>query len=123
MKPKVLIVDDEISLQKVYGKFFINEGFEVTPLSDGSNVLETLKSDNYDLVMLDIMMPIKSGIDLLEEIKSDESTENIPVIMLSAYEDDRLLTKAMELGASRYIVKGMLDPIEVINIAKEVISS
>lgn len=123
MKPKVLIVEDEDSIQKVYSKFFAIEGFEVTQLSDGAKVVETLKNDSFSLLMLDIMMPVKNGIDVLREIKNDDSIKNIPVIMLSAFDDDRLLTQAMELGANRYIVKGMLDPIEIVNIAKELTSS
>ncbi len=121
MKPSVLIVDDEPTIQRMYTTAFQNEGFEVRILADGVGVLGATLEQKPSLIMLDIMMPIKNGIDTLKEIGTNDNTKDIPILVLSAYEDDNLLTQAMELGAKRYLVKSMLEPTEVVTIAKQVL--
>ncbi|MBC7708067.1 response regulator [Polaromonas sp.] len=65
---------------------------------------------------MDVMMPIMNGLDALDAVKADEATKHIPVIMMSAHEDDNLLTRAMRSGASCYIVKSNIEVTDLVPI-------
>lgn len=67
------------------------------------------------------MMPNRNGMEALGDLKDNEETKDIPVIMLSAHEDDQLLMQAMQMGAKRYLVKSRLDPDQVVSITREVL--
>jgi CheY-like chemotaxis protein len=71
---------------------------------------------------MDVMMPNFNGLKALEELKSKPETQNIPVIMLSANDDDAIVQKALGLGAARYLFKDKLEPSQVIQIIKEVMA-
>jgi len=98
----ILLVDDDRELCDLMSRFLSSEGFEVSCEFDGCAGLERLKNDHFELAVVDIMMPKKSGMDLLRELRQ---TSNLPVIMLTARgeEMDRII--GLELGADDYIAK------------------
>ena len=102
---KILIVEDEEILIKVLKEKFIKEKFTVELVSDGESVLASAKNFKPDVILLDIILPKKNGLEVLEELKGDPESQNIPVIMLSNLGEDEKIKKAISLGAVDYLVK------------------
>jgi len=102
MKTKVLIVDDDEKLRKLLKEYLEGYGFEVLTLSDGSFVTKTIQKEYPDLIILDIMLPKKDGLEVLKEIRSESS---IPIIMLTAKGEDADRIVGLELGADDYLPK------------------
>ena len=99
---RVLIIDDDEKLRKLLGEYLKDHGFHTTCLADGANVLTVLSTDRSDLVILDIMLPGKDGLEVLKEIRRDHG---LPVIMLTARGDDTDRIVGLELGADDYLPK------------------
>ena len=102
MGNKVLIIDDDEKLQKLLREYLGGNGFPVRTLSDGSEVLPTIRSESPDIIILDIMLPGKDGLEVLKDIRRDHS---IPVIMLTAKGEDTDRIVGLELGADDYLPK------------------
>lgn len=119
MANPVLIVEDDSILLRMYQRAFNFEGIDIETAVDGVEGLDKAKKVLPSLVLLDIMLPKRSGLSVLDELKKDPTTANIPVVVLSnlASEDDQKL--AMEKGALEYIVKSGHDPKGVVEIAKK----
>lgn len=102
MPQHILIVEDEVKLATLLQDYLIQSGFEVTVIHDGSEVEPWLASNQPSLILLDLMLPGKSGMEICKEIRK---TSSLPVIMITAKVDeiDRLL--GLELGADDYICK------------------
>lgn len=99
---KILVVDDEALIREVVKEYLLQEHFEVEEADDGDIALEKIKKENYDLVILDIMMPKKDGFQTVKELKQ---IKDIPVLMLSARgeEFDKLI--GFDLGIDDYVTK------------------
>jgi two-component system response regulator CpxR len=99
---RILLIDDDIELCKLMARFLNNEGYDVESAHDGISGLEMIQSGDFDLAVLDIMMPGKNGMDVLRELRQNS---NLPVIMLTARgeEMDRII--GLELGADDYMPK------------------
>jgi two-component system phosphate regulon response regulator OmpR len=102
MGRKVLLVDDDVKLQRLLKDYLEGYGFQVLALLDGSAVLETIRRESPDMVILDIMLPIRNGFDVLREIRGEVS---LPVIMLTAKGEDTDRIVGLELGADDYLPK------------------
>lgn len=99
---RILVVEDEIKIAQLLHDYMVQAQFNVTMLHDGAAVIEELQSQTYDMVLLDLMLPVKDGLTLCKEIRV---FSNIPIIMITARveEIDRLI--GLELGADDYICK------------------
>lgn len=117
MSHHILIVEDEVKLASLLKDYLTQSGFEVDMLHDGSQVEEWLATHKTSLVLLDLMLPGKSGVDICKDIRK---TSQLPVIMITAKADeiDRLL--GLELGADDYICKPF-SPREVVARARAVL--
>lgn len=104
-KKKILIIEDEAALQKALTEFLTAENFEVVGAWDGEKGLELAEKENPDIVLLDIILPKKDGYEVLTELKKNEQTKNIPVILLTNLESPEDIEKAFARGASTYLVK------------------
>lgn len=102
----VLVADDEPHIGRII-KMKLEQGpFEVTLVYDGEEAIAALRSDApVDLVLLDLMMPRRSGLDVLQFLRGDERLREIPCIVLTAAGQEQQYRKAMELGASEFITK------------------
>ncbi|MCL5733947.1 MAG: response regulator [Patescibacteria group bacterium] len=102
---KILIVEDEEILSKVLEEKFKKENFNVSVAVDGEGVMPLAKKDNPDLILLDLILPKKSGFEVLGELKADLELKMIPVIVLSNLGQDEEIKNALSLGAVDYLVK------------------
>jgi len=104
-KKKLLVADDNANIRKVVKMGFESLGYTVISAEDGQQALELIRSERPDLVILDVMMPEKSGYDVCAEMKADAELRAIPVVMLTAknLEEDQYWGR--ELGADEYITK------------------
>ncbi len=103
-KLKVLAVDDNsISLAAIEQE--LKETYEVIPLNSGARALQYLKRERPDLILLDIQMEGKAGIETLKDIREIEECKNIPVIMLTSIKDKDIVLESAKLGVEDYIVK------------------
>ena len=105
MGKKVLVVDDEEVNRKLLRIHLTKLGHEVTEASDGLQALERLHEDDFDLLICDILMPNMDGWQVLKEVRSDQKTKNIPVIVLTAKNEDADMFTGYELGANYYMTK------------------
>lgn len=116
---KILIVDDESILRKMYQVKFQNNGFEVDTAQNGAEVFERLAVSRPDIILLDVMMPKIDGFEVLARLKANQDFKNIPVVLLtnlSASELDK--GKGLELGAIDYLVKDNFTPADIVQKVK-----
>jgi len=102
MDKRVLIVDDDKKLRDLLTEYLSESGFHVSVLPDGTDILKSIQRKQPDIIILDIMMPKKDGLEVLKEIRQDV---DIPVIMLTARGDDADRIVGLELGADDYLPK------------------
>lgn len=105
MKEKILIVDDEKDILKILQHNLSKEGYRVIEASDGEEALDKASSEMPALVLLDLMLPKLDGLEVCREIKGQEKTKNIPIIMLTAKSQEVDKVLGLELGADDYITK------------------
>lgn len=105
VKPHILLLDDDPIIQEMLRFVFSREGYEVTQLTNGKHVIETLNAHPTSLVLLDIMMPGMDGFEVLEAIRSQRNFDNLPVVILSSMKGESDLDKGFNLGADDYIYK------------------
>jgi len=116
---KILFIEDEFALQKTFRDVLEKEGYQMISALDGESGLNLAKSQKPDLILLDLILPKKDGFEVLKELKKDESTKEIPVIVLTNLEDIESVEKAIELGANTYLVKAQYTLNEVIQKVKK----
>ncbi|MBI5728812.1 MAG: response regulator [Candidatus Magasanikbacteria bacterium] len=116
---KVLIAEDEEILYKVLQEKFEKEKFETKLATDGSMVLPLAKSFHPDIITLDLMMPKKTGWEVLAELKADPELKTIPVVVLSNFGQDDEIKKALTMGAVDYFVKAQHPINEVVDKVKQ----
>jgi PleD family two-component response regulator len=102
---KILVVDDEKNIRLVVGKSLEKAGFDVVYAVDGVEAVDQANKFNPDLVLLDLRLPKMNGYLVLEALKGDTPTEDIPVIILSALSAEDDVQKAISLGAEDFLVK------------------
>ena len=102
MGNRVLLIDDDEKLRKLLKEYLEDNGHGVLTLADGSEVMETIRAESPDIIILDIMLPGRDGLEVLKEIRMDHT---IPVIMLTAKGDDTDRIVGLELGADDYLPK------------------
>ncbi len=105
MAKKILFIEDESALQKSLGDLLREKGIEVISAVDGKTGLRLAKESLPDLILLDLILPRMHGLEVLKELKEDEKTKDIPVIILTNLENINDIEKAIELGATTYLVK------------------
>jgi DNA-binding response OmpR family regulator len=121
MAKKILFIEDESALQKALSEMLQETGYENIQALDGETGLRMAKSGHPDLILLDLILPKKDGFMVLEELKKDPDTQNIPVLVLSNLERAEDIERAMSLGAKSYMVKTDYKIPEVINKIREVL--
>lgn len=105
MARRILIADDEENIVISLEFLMKREGFEVLIANDGEQAVETIRTEKPDLVLLDIMMPKKSGFEVCQEVKADPELSSVRILMLTAKGRETEVAKGLALGADCYITK------------------
>jgi len=109
MSNKILVVEDEPILLRALNVELLSQGFEVISAKDGETALKLARDENPSLVLLDLIMPKLNGFEVLKEIKNNDKTKEIPVIVLSNLGQEKDMKQVFELGAEDYFVKASTD--------------
>lgn len=104
-KYKILAVDDEPDLLLIVKTALTGEGFDVITATNGPDALAMAEDSKPDLIILDVMMPEMNGFEVLEALRDNETTERIPVIMLTGLSEREKIRDALAAGTDYYIVK------------------
>lgn len=118
---KILFIEDESALQKTFAEILTQEGYEIISALDGEVGLQMAKSQKPDLILLDLVLPRLHGFEVLKELKTSPETRNIPIIVLTNLEGIGDIDKAIELGATTYLVKAQYTLEEVVEKIKKVL--
>lgn len=113
MIKKVLIVEDDMALFNMYSVELKIKGYDVLNVNDGLQAVSKAKDYQPAVILLDIMLPGMNGLNILTELKADSQTVDIPVIMLTNYGSEDNVKKALESGATDYIMKYKILPSEL----------
>ena len=113
-KLTVLVIDDDPVILELLRVNFEIEGFNVICAKDGEEGLQRAQAERPDVVISDIMMPRRDGLQLLTDLKGDPTTEDLPVILLSAKAQKAEVQQGLDMGADDYITKPF-DPLELID--------
>jgi DNA-binding response OmpR family regulator len=116
---KVLLIEDDKFLRRVLEKKLSAEGFELVSVLDGEEALEKIISDKPDIILLDIILPKRSGFLVLENIKKDPELKRVPVLIISNLGQEEDIKKGLSLGAIEYFVKAKVSLDDVVKKIKE----
>ena len=102
---KILVADDDRTLLEALTMILKDKGYDVVAVPDGQGLLQLIEKEQPDLLMLDIMMPKVDGLQLLQEVRSDERYRDLPVLMISSMAPEEATVRSLGLGASDFIAK------------------
>ncbi len=110
---KIIIVEDDSFLAQMYATKLKLEGYTVLTAGDGERGLELVQRERPDAVLLDILLPKMDGFGVLERIRAEPTTKNIPVLLLTNLSQKKDIERGMALGANDYLIKSHFVPTEV----------
>ena len=110
---KILIVEDDTALYNLYATELQLKGYQVSNVSDGTLAVQAIKEQNPDLILLDLVLPGRNGLDILKELRDDEDYAETKVIVLTNFGNEENVSAALELGATEYIMKYKIVPSEL----------
>lgn len=112
---KILIIEDDIFLREMYVHSFSKEGYTMTEAEDGEEGVNKAVEEEYDLILLDIMLPKKSGLEVLQSLRRPSmKTAKTPIILLTNLGQESIIKEAFNMGADGFILKSDLLPREVV---------
>ncbi|MFC1751652.1 PleD family two-component system response regulator [Patescibacteria group bacterium] len=118
---KILMVEGDAFTRKVYKDELDKLGFTYSEATNGVEGLNKVLYEKPDLVLLDVVLPIKNGFELLREMKEKKETKKIPVVILSNLGSENNIKTGLSLGAEEYLVKTETDFVSVISIIKKIL--
>ena len=118
----VLVVDDDLTLRELYAERLKQEGYAVIEASDGEEAIKKTQ-EIPSLIILDIMMPKTNGIDVMQKIRADEKTKNIPIVILTALVQEIDKVKGIMTNRDSYLIKSEQMPKDVIEKVNSILNS
>lgn len=122
-KQNILLVEDDVFLAGIYQKKFEMEGFKIMVSDNGEKALVDVKKKKPDIILLDILLPKLDGFAVLEKLKQDPTTKDIPVILLTNLGQKDDVEKGLEAGAVDYLIKAHFKPSEVVDKVRKVLDT
>jgi two-component system alkaline phosphatase synthesis response regulator PhoP len=119
---KILAVDDEKHIVRLVQVNLERAGYEVVTANDGKEALQKVQDENPDLLVLDVMMPYMDGFEVLQNLRRNPATRDIPVIMLTAKAQDADVFKGWQSGVDCYLTKPF-NPMELLSFVKRIFDS
>jgi DNA-binding response OmpR family regulator len=123
MPKKILLVEDELALRKTFSEVLEQEGYQVFSAIDGEEGLKLAQKEKPDLILLDLVLPKLYGFDVLRMLKESPETKDISVIILTNLESTGDIEKAVELGATTYLVKANYSLESILEKVKEALGN
>jgi len=115
---KILLVEDEDFIRELYCRQLLKAGFQVKSAADGQSGLNLLKTEQFDLLLLDIMLPGINGLQLLREFKTQNPNSPMITILLTNLGQEAVIKEGFELGAQAYLIKASYTPDQVVSEVK-----
>lgn len=123
MNKKILIVEDDQFLREFYQELLEGEGYFVDAAADGEAALQKIRGTEFDLILLDIMLPKKDGIEILNDLKvQPPKSANAKIVVLTNLGQDTIIKRCFDLGAKGYLIKSALNPDQVLTEIKSHLS-
>ncbi|MHB9125889.1 MAG: response regulator transcription factor [Armatimonadota bacterium] len=119
MPRKILAVDDEKHIVRLVQVNLERQGYEVVTANDGKEALQKVEEEKPDLLVLDVMMPYQDGVEVLQTLRRNPETANIPVVMLTAKAQDADVFRGWQSGVDAYLTKPF-NPMELISFVKRI---
>src|SRR5256714_14038327 len=107
---RVLLVEDDAALAQMYRVKLERDGYTVQVAGDGEEALGILAGELSDLIFLDVRLPRMDGLTFLERLRADDRTKNVPVVIVSNYSEEELVSRGLQLGALEYLIKSQTTP-------------
>lgn len=120
-KKKIAIIEDDPAIVEMYKVKMVKEGYEVKTAGDGNEGIALINEFNPDVVMLDLMMPNKTGIEMLEELRGKPGGNQVKVMVLTNVGDDATTSQVYRLAPMDYIVKSEMTPQQVFERVQQVL--
>lgn len=117
----VLVVDDDQFLVDVLVEKLQTEGFVAKGVFSGPEALDSIREDPVDIILLDLIMPGMTGMEVLQKLKSDDKTKHIPVVVLTNLADNEVIEQIKAAGGSGYLIKDRQNIDEVVESIKNLI--
>lgn len=117
----LLLIEDDKQLSHMYAKKFSNEGWDVVICHNGTDAIQMSKEGNHDAIVLDLMLPGISGIDVLEILRSEPKTVKVPVIVYTNFGDNYNREKCLTYGADDFVLKIDSTPEGLVSVVKKVL--
>lgn len=118
---RILLVEDDSFLSNIYQTKFTKEGYQVSVAGDGEEALKAVKIKKPDIILLDVLLPKLDGFAVLEKLKKDTETKDIPVILLTNLGQRDDVDRGLQLGAADYLIKAHFKPSETVEKVKKVL--
>lgn len=116
---RILIVEDDQFLREFYQELFTTEGYSVDTAADGEVALQKIQNNEYDLALLDIMLPKKDGVQILRDLKvTPAKSPHLTIVVLTNLGQDVVIKECFNLGAEGYLIKSALNPDQVLTEVK-----
>lgn len=116
---KVLLIEDDKRVRELYELVLSIDEYNVVSAETGEDGLAKAKSEVPDLIFLDIRLPNMNGLEVLEKLRKDKVTKEIPVIILSNMDDENMISQGLSLGANEYVVKSHIVPKELLEFVED----
>lgn len=118
-KKKVMIVEDDTVLANALSLALEDQGYQISLATDGEEAEKMIVQERPDLILLDLLLPIKNGFEVLKVVRQNPDTKDISVVILTNFEQETSIDEGMRLGAKDYIVKANIDIKDVPGIVKK----
>lgn len=120
-KKKICIIDDDPDLREIYLTKFNQEGFDVSLATNGEEGLRVIREKRPDIILLDLQMPVKNGIEVLQELDTDKDFSRIPIIVLTNIDNEEAFKEVGKFETRFYLIKSMTTPQKAVDYVKEVL--
>jgi two-component system, chemotaxis family, sensor histidine kinase and response regulator WspE len=114
MNNRILLVEDNHSIMEIYRKILEEEGYLVTPVEDGFLAQQHIKAGEWDLMLLDVMLPKLDGLTLLKDLSSDPALSVKPVLIISNVNEPDFIAECKTYGIKEYIIKAEVLPSDIL---------
>lgn len=120
-KKKVCIIDDDENIREIYRLKFDLENYDVSTAANGEEGMTVIRENIPDIILLDLQMPVKNGVEVLEELRADKELNKIPVVILSNIDNEDAFKEVGKFETRFYLIKALTSPQKAVDIVREIL--